>query len=318
MKLKLHELNANIKYKIMHNIYPEIDKIFAGDKFSHDFITSDIAHNAQKKLDRYYDKYLMDIDILYQDYLYKIATLINNIEYDPNIIEIMYIYGYLLYNGYLSHDNKFNFLFADKELQHKPGVNIMYGTGVCRNIGSLFGDLLNLFDIENYGIMTDRETFEFEKINFIEKFYSLFNIDADLYTSQFTEERKIRQNLDPNFSPSRGNHYEIIAKSQGWKLLDPTNLALYSLNDRKTNYPALRFIRPWSFYSLGKHSLRDTVKLYHFLGNKYLNLYNGDKILNLQEEIYKKCEESKQKIIKFHSNITPHLNYINKIYNESK
>lgn len=301
---KLFSLIENKKYIFAQKKYPAINKIFNIANFDLPFIESDCAHNHLKKMHKIYNRRFKKIETTYQDYIYELALLINKIKYNPNIEEIMYIYAYIYNNGYLSIKNNFKFTYPKTELEFRKGLSIINGNGVCRNIGSMFSDLLNCFDVENYEIITDRATYESEHNNLIKEYYNLFTRDIKSF------EQELR-NLDYD-ETERGNHYEIIIHDKNWYLLDPTCLCMYDITSNKTNYPVLNYLCLWSMYAMGEHSLKETINMYNLFEDKYLQLYKNHKTISTQKDCFKRCEKNKTKILTFHKKTQEHREIINK------
>lgn len=290
---KLFSLIENQKYILAQKKYPEINKIFDISNYDLSFIESNCAHNYLKKCRAQFKRKCQYIEQTYQDYIYDIAILINKIKYDPSIEEIMYIYVYLYYNGYLSINNEFKFTTPYNELEFRKGLSIITGKGICRNIGSMFQDILEMFDIENYGIITERGQYESETNQLIPKYYNLFVRDAIAFEQE-------RLDWDCN-NIERGNHYEVIVHDKDWHLLDPSSICMYDFTKYNTNYLALNYLCLWSLYATGEHSLNETVNLYKLFKDKYLKLRKTEKTFSIQKECYKRCEKNKNKILIFYN-----------------
>lgn len=66
-------------------------------------------------------------------------------------IEIYQLYNYMLYNGYLSKNGKFEFGESPiKDIWSLLGVNVVTGKAVCRHIASMLNDTYNKMDINAY------------------------------------------------------------------------------------------------------------------------------------------------------------------------
>ena len=291
---KIFSLIKNQKYILAQKKYPEINQIFNITNYDLPFIESICAHQHLKKCSTQFKRKCKYIEETYQDYIYDIALLINKIKYDPSIEEIMYIYAYLYYNGFLSINNKFKFTTPYNELEFRKGLSMITGKGICRNIGSMFSDLLNAFDIKNYGIITERGQYESETNQLIQEYYRLFIKD----TASFEQERL---DWDCN-NIERGNHYEVIVHDKDWHLLDPSSICMYDFTEYNTDYLALNYLCLWSLYATGEHSLNETVKLYKIFKDKYIKLRKTEKTFNIQKECYKRCERNKNKILTFYNN----------------
>lgn len=296
-----------LRYKIFENIYPELNKIFNKSKYSVDFIPSDAAYLYYRNLTNQYYKKCYPLENAYQELLYNLGCLINDIKYNPSIQDIMYIYGYIYYNGYLSVDNKFKFTYPSKEFLVRKSFSVFSGEGVCRNIGDLFSDLLYVFSIESYPIITDRMTFESETPSIIEDFIKLTDKDKDSFEEEF--DTIMEEKNYPN--QATGNHFEVLVRDKTWQLLDPTTLCGYHIIKKENDYNILKYLRFWSLYGMGVCNLNTTISLYNLFKNKYLKLYYQEEQLKLQKECYNICEKNKQKIKTFHDNNLEYINLLN-------
>lgn len=304
---KLFTILANQKYLLVQRKYPEINQIFNISNDDLSFIESNSAHQYLKKCRTQFRRKYQYIEQTYQDYIYDIATLINKIKYDPSIEEIMYIYAYLYYNGYLSINNEFTFSVPYYELEYRKGLSMITGQGLCRNIGSMFQDILEMFELENYGIITERGRYSSEINQLIKNYYLLFTKDSMTFDQGLL-------NQDGN-DTERGNHYEVIVHDKGWHLLDPTAICMYDFTKYNSNYPALNYLCLWSLYATGEHNLSETVHLYNLFKDKYLKLRKTEKTFNIQKDCYRRCEKSKKKILTFYNNHKESHSVINNFFN---
>lgn len=88
--------------------------------------------------------YLAGVKENYNGFVYNAAKLIIDLSGDMQKEEIYFgIFVYLYRNGFFSKDNTFEFGAPNNELNSLLGVSVIQGTGVCRNISSLFKDILN-------------------------------------------------------------------------------------------------------------------------------------------------------------------------------
>lgn len=303
---KLFNIIANQKYLLAQKKYPELNHIFNVTNDDLSFIESNCAHQYLKKCKSQFQRRWKYIEQTYRNYVYEVALLINKIKYNPNIEEIMYIYAYLYYNGYLSINNEFQFSVPYYELEFRKGLSVLTGQSLCRNIGSMFQDLLEMFDFENYGIITDRAKYKSETNQLIREYYELFT--KDLLTIEHesidTEDNEIK----------RGNHYEVIVYDKEWHLLDPTAICMYNFTGYNTNYPALNYLCLWSLYATGEHSLKETINLYNLFKDKYIQLCQTEKTFSTQKECYKRCEKNKKKILTFYNKNKEAHNIVNNFF----
>lgn len=287
------DIETNIKHKIITRKYTEINNIFGDKNKAYPFKDCLIDYNYMQIMNLIYSKNLLFR--IYNYYIEEIANLIYDIRPDASLEEVMYIYVYLLFNGYLSKDNNFNFLFPDKEFNMKMSLSAIYGQGVCRNVGDLLSDIYSMYGVENYGIITDRSTYKTEPMESWDKFAKLLNNEMVNFIEVANEYYK-------DHKPTTGDHYELLVKDGKWKVFDPSNIAIYNISTKDNGYDALHYLKLWSLYAQGECSIKKVTKFYNFLKNKYLYLYNcKDKII-LQKDCYENCEKEKQKIKKFHNN----------------
>lgn len=299
IKNKLFYMEYGIKYKLAKIKYPEIESICSGKKYSPSFLECAAAHDYLKKCIKEYNKNCGQIEEIYQDVLYELARLINNLKYNPNILEILYYYSYIYYNGYLSVNNEFKFDMPTHEIEFKKSLSVFNGQGVCRNVGDLFSDLLHIFDIYSFGIITDRQTFESEEFLLNNEFYTL----AHGFTPEFEHTFEDMLSKTENGTGSTGNHFEVIAfiKGEGWRLLDPSAIAAYKITKKETQYPSNMYLRYWQLFANGEHSLKETVELVNILKETYLKVYSSKKVMELQDKCIETCEKNKTKIKTFHN-----------------
>lgn len=83
----------------------------------------------------------------YYEYIKMIGEFLKSLEL-YNSLEYGLAIRYLIYNGYLSYNNKFEdrFIFY-KEIVSKPGINVIDGEGCCRNISDLYKDIMDYLNM---------------------------------------------------------------------------------------------------------------------------------------------------------------------------
>ena len=85
-----------------------------------------------------------------------------------NPIQIFTMYNYLLNNGYLSKDKKFEYGDENvRDIKSISGTNIFLGNSVCRHISTTLNDILNDYGIEAYnlGVYLGIPKIEFEVVD---------------------------------------------------------------------------------------------------------------------------------------------------------
>jgi len=289
---KFVAVETNIKHKIITRKYSEINNIFGKENRALSFKACLSDYNYIQIMNLFFKRNI--ILKIYDYYIEEIANLIYDIRPDATLEEVMYIYTYLLFNGYLSKDNTFNFTFPEKEFSLKMGLSAIYGTGVCRNVGDLLSDIYSMYGVENYGIITDRSTYKTQPMESWNKFAKLLNKNIEEFIEECNEYYK-------DHEPITGDHYELLVKDGKWKIFDPSNIAIYNISTKDNGYDALHYLKLWSLYAQGKCDINQIVKFYNFFKNKYLYLYNCKDKLLVQKDCYQNCEKEKQKIKEFHN-----------------
>lgn len=282
---------------IIKKLNPDIDKIFS-NKYSLSFNQSYNSYKYMKSLNKQYDKHCREVEDIYQDILYELGVLISDIKFNPSIFEIMYIFSYIYYNGYLSIDNKFEFNYPEKELIFKKAFSIFTGFGVCRNVGDMFSDLLEIFNIYSFGIITDRENFESES-------YELPKVYEDILKPQIQIDNTNTKNT------YTGNHYEVLTYYNSWYLLDPSCICSYNITNKKNNYDTLKYLRFWSLLAMGEFNIKDTIKMYNLFKDKYLSIINQ---VEIEKTCYNLCDKNKSKIKQFHNDNLDKIEILSNVF----
>ncbi len=285
-----------MNYYIIKKLNPEIDKIFS-NKYSLSFEQSYNSYKYMKSLNTQYDKKCKEIENIYQDILYELGILISDLKFNPSIFEIMYIFSYIYYNGYLSIDNKFEFNYPDKELIFKKSFSIFTGQGVCRNIGDMFCNLLEIYNVYSFGIITDRKNFESES-------YKLPKVYEEILKPQI-------QIDNINNNTYTGNHYEVLVYYNNWYLLDPSSICSYNIIDSKNEYNLLKYLRFWSLLAMGEFNIKDTIKMYNLFKDKYLSIIDQ---IEIEKTCFNLCEKNKSKIKQFHNDNLDKIEILSNIF----
>ena len=87
------------------------------------------------------EKLYGDIFKEYEKFLLELIKLLKSINLS-NTLEYSIALGYLIWNGYLSKDLKYNRNEAKNELRKNRGINIILGEGCCRNFSDLHYDIM--------------------------------------------------------------------------------------------------------------------------------------------------------------------------------
>ena len=272
-----------MNYYIIKKLNPDIDKVF-GNKYSLSFKQSYSSYKYMKSLNNQYNRHCKEVEDIYQDILYELGVLISDIKFNPSIFEIMYIFSYIYYNGYLSIDNKFEFNYPNKELIFKKAFSIFTGKGVCRNIGEMFSDLLEIYNVYSFGIITDRETFESEEYKLPKAYEKILNPQIQI------------NNINTK-NTSTGNHYEVLTYYNAWYLLDPSCICSYNILNEENEYNTLKYLRFWSLLAMGEFNIKDTIKMYNLFKDKYLSIIEQ---VEIEKTCFNLCDKNKSKIKQFH------------------
>ena len=73
---------------------------------------------------------------MYNTYIQRIVELFDFIMKDNNNLFYSIVFDLLIENGVFSADDEFNYKDEPKELSLKPGLSVISGEGVCRNLSS--------------------------------------------------------------------------------------------------------------------------------------------------------------------------------------
>lgn len=311
-KLELYKDIKKLKFKYYLSKYPEIKNIFGRRNKALTFLECDSSYNGYQRLFKEFNKHCKLLNEVHDELSFGIAKLINDIIEGPTVEEIMYIYSYLVYNGYLSMDNNFKFTIADKEIPGKMQLSVYTGKSVCRNVGRLLVDVLNNFNVLSFGVITDRENTNGED-------YALY-VDYYDYVSKDDEEfNELYKKIVTKKDILTGSHYEVVANyNKKWLLLDPSSIVLYDINKQENEYPALDFIKSWSLYAYGEHDLKDTAKLYNFFSKRYLHVRKNQENINTQEKCLKLCKEKQDIVDDFTKTYSNHIKLLGGVVQETK
>ena len=311
MKLNITEFAikyfVNQRKKIYKNKYPEIKEIFGKENKALEYSDCDGVRAYHQYMMLLYKIHNKDIENTYHYILDKIATLIKDIKPNPSLADILYIYCYLLYNGYFSINNKFNFTIPKKELAIRKGFNIFCGNGVCRNVSSLLSDVLSYLDVYNFGTTMYQTAENSEAGVLIKELDEICNKDAEAFRIEY--QNFIDENYDEIYEIN--NHFQVIAYRNGMYLLDPSTLFIAKITNKKTNYPIINNLRLSYLYYSGEQSMKFTISTFNLLKNKFVKVCRSNKLLTIQKDCYNRCEKNKQKILKFRKDIDEDIKYIN-------
>ena len=122
----------------------------------------------------------------------------------------------------------------------------------------MFSDLLEIYNVYSFGIITDRETFESEEYKLPKAYEKILNPQIQI------------NNINTK-NTSTGNHYEVLTYYNAWYLLDPSCICSYNILNEENEYNTLKYLRFWSLLAMGEFNIKDTIKMYNLFKDKYLN-----------------------------------------------
>lgn len=177
-------------------------------------IANKMFHIAKGNIQKY-----NEIEQKYSSLLTYMVTLSKELNLE-NSLELCILYTYLLWNGYLSKDKKFE--FNSKGIQRLEGLyyaDIMSGSGVCLNISDMLKDFLLQSNYQSAMMMN-----HYNKNTQID--YRI-DIQKKLGEEEITGYRKI---LSEVRLARKANHvFNLIEDNDGIYIFDATNLMLHSI-----------------------------------------------------------------------------------------
>lgn len=315
MNSSLYPLMLKGRCKLYKTMYPDTKYIFGAENKAVDLLSCVYAYDVANESFKRYNEHGYYIEGAYQNILYNVYNYIISKYNNPTLEQILYTYCYIVRSGYLSVNGDFKFLYPDYELDMRRGLSIMTGKGVCKNLGCMLSDLLQLFNIQAINIVTDRLTTDSEEQRIYTGFYEL-KADKD-NDSQFTDQYETLKNNNSDIQECWGNHYEVIVYyNNKWYLLDPTAICLYNITKYDTGYPTIDILKFWSLIGTGEYNMRYTCYLYRLLSDKYLKMKIADKDIDIQRDTFNSCEKDKEKIKTLRQSVLGSINYINDFFKE--
>lgn len=260
-----------------------------------------------------FKKYVPKIKDEYNDIIKKYNKL-NKIFNFNNPVEAYAMYTYMLYNGYLSCNKKFNYSTKDTcDISDIMGCNIFLGRGVCRHISSFFNDTLKdaYFDSDILSVSFPEGKLKINKTKFdpvLDKKCANFvlkykNIDSknssfmsDLLCKCRNKDESLEYTYDLSYPLVHPNHViNEVYKDDEIYLLDPTNLSFYFLDMDNLQSVFNDDYRLVVYHSLGK--TLDDFK------DKAVNYYNPNKkFLDITyKRTHETCDRNKDIFEKFYN-----------------
>lgn len=295
------------KAKLERLRYPEIPIIFD----IKDLQTFEECKAVRASFLNQYQRYGMYgsyVEGAYQDLLYKVAGLIEELRPNPTLQDILYIYVYLVRKGYLSVTGEFHFMYPECELSIRQGLSMVTGMSVCRNLSAMLSDLLYYFNIANIPIMTDRLTHESPEYTITKDYYQLLeDSNKDEFSAAFDEKAKTL--IDNRFEV--GNHSELLIPGETYTLVDPTIVTISNLVRGKNEFPTLDYLRLWFVYGVGFCDLKSTINLYRTLKDTSLEIIDSKTVIDAEHACFKACEDNHPKIKTFYKKALSSMQYLN-------
>lgn len=259
-----------------------------------------------------YTKDITEINNLYQIFL-KNYNKLNKIFNFNNPVEIYAMFDYLLKNGYLSQDKKYEyFLTKDIDTKYIYGSEVMTGKAVCRHNASMLCDIFNDYGISSKYLsvysgpvkmemeITDHPNYNKEEIlNIISWLFETDNPEKEKYLKLIEacyETKKLENNnmlIDINFVASKKND---------------SNHAITYVDDGKTNY----FFDPTtsSYFQLkGKNNL--------YSNNGYLIVPSSSRKI-ISDQACLPVEDAIPVIDRVEKNCEKNMDIFEQFYNENK
>ena len=187
--------------------------------------------NECEEIRKIYNEFIQNYNELNKMFNYK----------DP--IEVFTMFNYLLENGYLSKDKKFDYcekLEEDMVKFNLAGTNIFLSKGVCRHIATMFNDILNVYGFNSY-ILTVLLKKIIDKdylISLASTYYSGEKYDSFIQKLDNLDFNTMKKNFDKNFNKNSfrdkiiGNHViNYVTHDNKDYFLDPTNNEIYKNSD---------------------------------------------------------------------------------------
>lgn len=197
---------------------------------------------------------VMQIRELYQEFINNYNKL--NMTFGlNNPIQIHTMFSYLLYEGYLSKDKKFDFSAKQaRDIEDLYGANVIIGNAVCRHISSMLTDILNNYGIESsmlgvyskeykidINVLKQPKYTKDELINWVrthitdEQSYEVVMAFIDELVVNQNKHIEISSELAHSKNPLKrivGNHLITYAFKDGnSSFLDPTQGRIYRMSD---------------------------------------------------------------------------------------
>lgn len=247
----------------------------------------------------------------YNDVIKETSNFVNNVVTTNNVLTINGAIAFLIWNGYISHNQKF--YYTSTNYSHGGEfTNVILGSGCCRHIAGFVDDILKELDITSLLIANNLGDI---KIN--DKFRLPITRNRDYIEENHTDEEEEQDisPLNPYFPNYLCNHLCIILPYKDYYLLyDPTGLLLFSLKGVKATCLFGRgniIISPYDLiyrYGMTKEEIENYIN--SFSPTKRINCFEKKQVYKhllegvmLLKNNMKECEE-------FHKKIEEPMEYI--------
>lgn len=156
----------------------------------------------------------IEIMTIYKSLLEKMSTLAKELNIN-NSLELSILFSYLLWNGYLSKEKILEYKENnDHEIVGLLFLNIINGTGVCRNYSEMLKDFLNYCGYKSVILAN----------------YLSDNIQID-YRMEINKKYGYTNSNEDMFKRKKANHAFNLIEDNGLYIYDPTNLLWYFLEN---------------------------------------------------------------------------------------
>lgn len=161
----------------------------------------------------------------YKNILKKFSTLVNELKL-TNSLEISILFTYLMWNGYFSKDQEFNYQIEKRALiDGMYSYDIMNGNGVCLNFSDMLKDIL----IEcgyNSSILLNK----IKNIKEMKKFY-VPEIERNIVKSNNVITKVMPLVFKPIINKVGNHAFNLIEENGKLYIYDATNLLFLELNN---------------------------------------------------------------------------------------
>ncbi len=233
------------------------------------------------------------------------SKFIKELNTQKDVTSYYIIFAYLLWNGYLSQNNKY--IYSKENLLDISGffgIDIITGKGNCKSISEFFNDILKKSGFNS--------TFLVNSFNNMYRDY-IVDITQRIKTGPITKKVSFTSStyLDPI-----GTHSSILVKeNNNYYILDATNLAVYKtdnlLNASLYNGLGTCQIKPWGFIVYENLKQDDVQNIINAIRSQNISSFmTHEEIKEKSENALLVCRKNKALILDFHKSIQKDINNI--------